>query len=142
MAETYYFAVFCPIDDGGYSIFFPDVPEAISEGNDLAESMSMASDALTESLKEYVKASRELPAPSDLDTVQEKARAILRELDIEPAGALVYPLIAVPNLDTTPIKLSISMPRNVLEEIDRKARRAGMTRSGFLTRAAQAYSVS
>ncbi|MDR2076149.1 MAG: type II toxin-antitoxin system HicB family antitoxin [Desulfovibrio sp.] len=43
---TYYFAVFIPAREGGYSIAFPDFPEAISQGEDLSECMVMAAAAL------------------------------------------------------------------------------------------------
>lgn len=39
----------------------------------------------------------------------------------------------------TPIRISVSLPKSVLEQIDAKARQAGYTRSGFLVRAAQAW---
>ena len=39
----------------------------------------------------------------------------------------------------TPVKISLSIARSVLESIDAKAARSGMTRSGFMAAAAQAY---
>ncbi len=48
-------------------------------------------------------------------------------------------LFQAPEIDMTPVKLNISMTRAALAGIDEKARRLGMTRSGLLVRAAQAY---
>ena len=132
MSDRYYFAVFCPEASGGYTVWFPDVPEANTQGNDLGEAMFLAADALRESLEEYAAARRPFPAPSPLAEVQAAAQASIRELGITPAGPLVYPPVVMPNLDATPVKLGISMPRNVLAEIDRRAKLAGMTRSGFV----------
>ena len=137
--SEYYFAVFCPNEEGGYTVWFPDVPEALTQGSDLHEAMEMAADVLALSLAEYARARRDAPKASSLEEVQAMALATMQELDITPQGAVAYPLIAAPNLDATPVKLGISMPRNVLEEIDRKARRSGMSRSGFLAAAALAY---
>ena len=137
--SEYYFAVFCPNEDGGYTVWFPDVPEAMTQGNDLREAMEMAADVLGLSLEEYARARRDAPRASTLEEVQAKALATVQELDITPQGAVAYPLIAAPNCDTTPVKLGISLARNVLAEVDRKAKRNGMTRSGFLAAAALAY---
>jgi predicted RNase H-like HicB family nuclease len=139
MSDKYYFAVFCPEDGGGYTVWFPDVPEANTQGDDLGEAMFMAADALRESLEEYVAARKDIPQPSSLEDVQASAAATIKELGIVPCGPLAYPPIAIPNLDATPVKLGISMPRNVLAEIDRKAKLNGMTRSGFLAAAALAW---
>lgn len=139
MPATYYFAVFCPNANGSYTIWFPDVPEAITQGGNLAEGMDMAADVLSISLEEYAKARKPLPTPSPLAEIQAMAATTIQELELTPDGEIAYPLIAAPNFDTTPVKLGISMPKNVLEMIDQKARRHGTTRSGFLAEAALAY---
>ena len=35
----YCIAVFFPAPEGGYTVMYPDIPEALSQGIDLAESM-------------------------------------------------------------------------------------------------------
>ncbi len=46
---------------GGFVVTFPDVPEAITEGETLEEAMLMAEEALEAALTFYVEASRNLP---------------------------------------------------------------------------------
>ena len=53
-----------PEDDGGFSVSFPDVPEALTCGNDRAEALAMAEDALGVALSVYVHERREIPVPS------------------------------------------------------------------------------
>ena len=118
MVGTYYFAVFCPVPEGGYAVWFPDVPEPNTEGMDMAEAMDMAHDALKLSLEEYVKAGRSLPLPSPVESVRRMAEASNAEEGFTPAGEMLFQLI--------------SMPRNALTALDRKAERAGMTRSGYI----------
>ena len=129
---TYYFAAFCPVEEGGYAVAFPDVPEAISEGKDLAEAMEMASDALKTSLEEYAKARKDLPEPSTLECVRQATEKENKEMGFEPAGEVLYQLIAAPEVDRTPVKVTLSFPRNVLDLIDSHAKLAGRTRSGYL----------
>jgi len=40
-------------------------------------------------------------------------------------------------IDTTPVRLNISLPANLVEQIDADARSHGATRSGLLARAAR-----
>jgi hypothetical protein len=46
-------------------------------------------------------------------------------------------LIAAPDADVKSVRVNITMPADVLEEIDRYAEREGFTRSGFLAQAAK-----
>lgn len=50
--------------DGGYLVTFPDVPEAITQGDDLADAMASASDALGLALRGYLADGKPLPLPS------------------------------------------------------------------------------
>lgn len=135
----YYFAVFMPEQTGGYSIWFPDLPEANTQGDDLQEGMEMAADALAITAEEYAKARRPLPEPSSLDVIRTQAGEALRESGVRPAGEIIYPLVAAPDLDMTTVKVNISLPKHALATLDAKAKMQGMTRSGFIVRAVQAY---
>ncbi|HKH33944.1 MAG TPA: type II toxin-antitoxin system HicB family antitoxin [Beijerinckiaceae bacterium] len=50
-----------PGDEGGEVVTFPDVPEAVTEGNDRGEALSMAADALGVALLTYARQGRALP---------------------------------------------------------------------------------
>ena len=51
---------------GGFVVTFPDVPEAITEGETLSEAMAMAQEALELALTFYVEDSRDFPKPGAL----------------------------------------------------------------------------
>ena len=44
----YYFALFLPVQEGGYAVEFPDIPEAFTQGSTLEECMDMARDVLSD----------------------------------------------------------------------------------------------
>lgn len=134
----YYYGVLIPCEEG-YVVFFPDVPEAGSQGKDIAECLDMGADSLKTALEEYAKSRKPLPEPCDLHTARARIAAQLQELEIVPAGECLYQLFAAPSVDLVPVKISISVPKSVLAEIDDKAAHHGMTRSGFLVAAARAY---
>jgi len=50
--------------EGGFVVTFPDVPEAITQGEDADEALLYAVDALETALSFYVDARKPLPAPS------------------------------------------------------------------------------
>ena len=54
-----------PDEEGGLVAVFPDVPEAITGGSDLAETLAMAEDALATALAGYVHEKWDIPAPSE-----------------------------------------------------------------------------
>ena len=67
--------------DGGYLVTFPDVPEAITQGDDLADAMASASDALGLALRGYLAHGRPLPKRSSrlkgyIDVPVEAANAL------------------------------------------------------------------
>src|SRR5579864_8177005 len=59
-----YPAILMPDPDGGFTVTFRDVPEAITEGDSLEEALLCAEDALESALAMYVIAKEPLPAPS------------------------------------------------------------------------------
>jgi antitoxin HicB len=53
-----------PQPDGGWTVTFPDVPEAITQGDTEEEVAAMAEDALVTALSFYTDESQQLPRPS------------------------------------------------------------------------------
>lgn len=54
-------------EEGGFVVTFPDVPEAITQGEDQEEALLYARDALETALSMYVDSGRDLPVPSPAD---------------------------------------------------------------------------
>jgi antitoxin HicB len=51
-------------DDGSYLVAFPDIPEALTDGETVNEAMSEASDCLIAALGGYINENRNIPKPS------------------------------------------------------------------------------
>ena len=60
-----------PDEDGALVVNFPDVPEAITGGENRSQALEMAEDALATALAAYVHEKREIPVPSALVEGQE-----------------------------------------------------------------------
>ena len=50
-------------ESGGYSVSFPNVPEALTCGDDRDEALAMAEDALTVALGSYIQCREDIPVP-------------------------------------------------------------------------------
>ena len=66
-----YPAALIPDPDGGFTVTFRDVPEAITEGDTREEALLRAEDALESALAMYVAAGEGLPAPSAVELGEE-----------------------------------------------------------------------
>ena len=51
-------------EEGGYVVTFPDIPEAITQGEDVEDALLHAADALESALDFYFEDRRPVPAPS------------------------------------------------------------------------------
>jgi antitoxin HicB len=54
------------LEDGGFVVTFPDIPEAITQGDTKEEAIAMAQDALETAIEFYFEDKRSVPAPSKL----------------------------------------------------------------------------
>src|SRR5271166_2996264 len=62
-----------PDPDGGFTVTFRDVPEAITEGDTREEALLRAEDALESALAMYIAAKEPLPASSKVEPNEETA---------------------------------------------------------------------
>lgn len=56
--------------DGGFVVTFPDVPEAITQGEDVADALAQAADALEEAMAGRIRRGDGIPVPSQPDAGQ------------------------------------------------------------------------
>lgn len=52
--------------EGGYFVSFPDIPEALTQGDTREEALAMGLDALVTSFDFYFEDNRSVPAPGDI----------------------------------------------------------------------------
>lgn len=63
MRDIIFYAELHREEDGGFWVSFPDVPEALTEGDTLEEALEAAGDALVTALGGYLDEGRALPEP-------------------------------------------------------------------------------
>ena len=136
-----YYAGFVPYE-GKVSVFFPDVPGCVTDGDSMEHAFAMAIDALAGHLEALADDGDPIPAPSGYDDAWALLRTEYESLDLGPLpqGTIIHP-VPSPDMDMRTRQVSVSFKKYVLDMIDRKAESAGLTRSGFLHKAAEAYQV-
>lgn len=70
MNRLFYPAVFHKAEEGGFWVTFPDIPECMTQGEDMQHAYQMAVDALGLSLTSMEEAGEDIPKASAPDAVQ------------------------------------------------------------------------
>ncbi len=124
------FTVVLHSDDGvRYGVTVPDLPGCFSSGESLDDALSSVVDAIDAHVEWLLEEGGEVPVRRPLAEHQ---------ADLNFAGG-VWAVVDVPveKYFGPDEKINITVPRLVLARIDDDARRHGMSRSGFLSQAAQ-----
>lgn len=110
-----------------YGVSFPDFPGCITVGADLDEARARAEEVLAFHVEGMAEDGDVLPDPSGLERV-------MAERENRDGVAILVPLEATAG---RAVHVDVTIPEDVLDRIDRFAAERGMSRSGFLTRAAR-----
>ncbi|XHE14090.1 type II toxin-antitoxin system HicB family antitoxin [Agrobacterium deltaense] len=113
--------------DSDYGVSFPDFPGVVTAGTDLDDARRMAEEALALHVEGMIEDGDAIPEPSSLD-------AVMADPENKDAVAILVTLKAESKKS---VRLNITLPEDVLKEIDAFAESKGLTRSGFLARAAK-----
>lgn len=65
MKKMFYPAIFHKAEEGGFWITFPDIPECMTQGDDMEQAYEMAVNALGLAITDREEEKLELPTPSD-----------------------------------------------------------------------------
>ena len=122
-----YIALIHKDPNSDYGVSFPDLPGVISAGSTLDEAREMAVEALALHIEGMAEDNEAIPEPSSLEQVM----AIRENMD----GVAV--LIPAPAAAAKSVRINVTLPSDVLNQIDQYAEREGFTRSGFLAQAAK-----
>lgn len=70
MNKMFYPAVFHTAEEGGFWVSFPDIPECLTEGDDMSKAYEMAIDALGLSMDYMFEHQESIPQPSSPDKIE------------------------------------------------------------------------
>lgn len=84
MNKLFYPAIFHKAEEGGYWVTFPDVPECMTQGDDMTEAYEMAVDALGLAITSREDEKEEIPVasePFDIETKENEVCVVI-EFDL------------------------------------------------------------
>lgn len=115
-------------DEGtDYGVSFPDFPGVTTAGANLDEARDLAEEALALHVEGMIDDGDAVPEPSSLEDV-------MADPDNRNAVAILVTLKATA---AKAVRINVSLPEDILERIDAFAAAEGLSRSGFLARAAR-----
>lgn len=112
--------------DSDFGVSFPDFPGLATAGTSLDDAQAMAEEALAFHIEGLVADGEAIPEPSSIDVVMTDRD------NLDGVAVLV-----AARTETPKVRVNITAPEDVLDEIDRYADAHGFSRSGFLISAAQ-----
>jgi predicted RNase H-like HicB family nuclease len=117
--------------DSDYGVCVPDLPGCFSAGSSIDEAIAMAMEAIELHMEGLIEAGQPVPRPQSIECHR-------RNPDYRGG---IWALICVDpaNLRLNAKRINITMPKRVLDAVDRAAADESDTRSGLLTKAAVAY---
>ncbi|PBB36901.1 CopG family transcriptional regulator [Mesorhizobium sp. WSM3879] len=113
--------------DSDFGVSFPDFPGVITAGTSLDEARMLAEEALAFHVDGLVEDGQAIPEPSSLEDVM---------IDKNNRTGVAI-LVTLKTEEARVVRVNVTIPEDVLSEIDRYAERHGYSRSGFLTVAAK-----
>jgi predicted RNase H-like HicB family nuclease len=113
--------------DSQFGVSFPDFPGVVTAGTNLDDARAMAEEALTFHIEGLVEDGEAVPEPSALEEV-------MSDPDNRSGVAI---LVSVKNGQPKAVRVNVTLPGDILEQIDKYAEAHGYTRSGLLTQAAK-----
>ncbi|WP_310384733.1 type II toxin-antitoxin system HicB family antitoxin [Rhizobium sp. 1399] len=113
--------------DSDFGVSFPDFPGVVTAGTDLDDARRLAEEALAFHVEGLVEDGEAVPEPSSLD-------AVMADPDNRNGVAI---LVSLKGESRKSVRTNVTLSEDVLNAIDAYAESQGLTRSGFLARAAR-----
>jgi predicted RNase H-like HicB family nuclease len=113
--------------DSDFGVSFPDFPGCVTAGSTLQEAMAMAQEALAGHIDVMAEDGQAIPEPTTLDAIM---------VDPENRDGTAV-LVQIPDNQSKTVRVNITLPEDVLQQIDTSAESKGLSRSGFIVQAAK-----
>jgi predicted RNase H-like HicB family nuclease len=116
----------------GYSVFFPDLPGAISAGKNYEDAIKKAKECVSLHLYGMLEDKDPVPAPSHISDV-------MKQLEKNDLVALIEPdIFAIKaRQEDKAVRINITLPKSLLAAIDAKAFQLHLNRSTLIQQAAR-----
>ena len=125
--KLYYPMIFCKEQEGGFSVYSPDIRGCNTQGDTLEEAVTMAKEAIGICLEDAIINGDPLPQASDPDTIQTGVDERIVFVEFDPADYMK-------KRDTRAVKKTLTIPA----WMNTAAEKAGINFSAVLQNALKA----
>jgi predicted RNase H-like HicB family nuclease len=108
-----------------FGVSFPDFPGCVTAGRTLEEARGMAVEALSLHIAGMMEDGDRIPEPSTLDSLAD-----------DPAMKNAVAVLVSVDVSEKSMRFNITARRSQMAEIDRRAKKEGMTRSAYIVASA------
>lgn len=123
-----YIAVVHKDPSSDYGVSFPDFPGCITAGDSIDNVKDLSVEVLSGHIKIMKEFGEKIPTPSKLDDIV---------ADPDYFDVVAFLVVSIPEIKSKTIRVNITLPEDILHKIDVTAKKRGMSRSSFLSHAAQ-----
>jgi predicted RNase H-like HicB family nuclease len=123
-----YIAIVHKDPQSDFGVSFPDFPGCITAGSSIDEAKDMADDALSLHVQGMLEDGEKIPTPSKLEDIM---------ADPDNSDAIAILVVSISETKPRSVRVNITVPEDMLRQIDAVAKKKGMSRSSFLVHAAQ-----
>ncbi len=123
-----YIAVVHKDSSSEYGVSFPDFPGCITGGKSIDSVKDLSNEALAGHIQTMREFGEKIPNPTKLDDII---------ADQDYLDAIAFFVVSAPDVKSKTVRVNITLPEDILHQIDVTAKKRGMSRSSFLTHAAQ-----
>lgn len=120
-----YIAVIHRDKDSDFGVSFPDFPGCVTAGSTIDEAKDMAIEALDMHIKGMIEDGEVIPDASKLEDIMK-----------DYSDALSFIVVPVSKPESKSVRINITIPENILHDIDAYAKAHGLSRSSFLAKSA------
>lgn len=120
-----YIAVIHKDKGSDFGVSFPDFPGCVTAGATIDEAKDLAIEALELQIKGMIEDGEVIPVASKLENIMK-----------DYSDALSFIVVPVSMPETRSVRINITMPENILHDIDAYAKSHGLSRSSFLAKSA------
>lgn len=120
--KTLFYPAFLEKEHDGCSVMFPDLPGCYSAGEDIADTVKWAEEAVALYLEDFPFEGEEFPQPSRMEDL------------VLPAGFHSIVLVRA-QVQEKQVRMTVVLPSNIFETTRIAAQKFGLSRSALVNRA-------
>ena len=135
----YYIVGIVPEEEGNFSAYVIDFPEVAAGGDTIEEAIESAFYGISVTIRDRIDRGIEIPKPSSMDHVVAMTKAARAEAELPYPENAHYQYVKSPSIDMTPVKMTVTVKKWMVDAIDSIAEKEHITRGEIIASLMEDY---